>query len=159
MLPTAATGRKLVISECASPKQHRSNTGNEPLWGNMLLLREGKRPLKKPLACNPAYRPMDVVTSKASDVSAQAVPDQVDVLELEERVLLHGKRGVIIFSPVFEGICRTMKSSSKKGLEGRGRQACFFLIPSRHTEGFGWHLSSAPIHSTQLPTPIMKLFL
>lgn len=34
---------------------------------------------------------MDVVTSKAGDVGTQAVPDQVDVLKLEERVLLQGK--------------------------------------------------------------------
>lgn len=48
--------------------------------------------LKTPLACNSAYRPMDVVTSKTSDVGAQAVPDEVDILKLEERVLLQGRR-------------------------------------------------------------------
>lgn len=35
---------------------------------------------------------MDMVTSKTSNVGTQAVPNQVDVLELEERVLLQGKK-------------------------------------------------------------------
>lgn len=92
MLPAATTGRKLVISDIASPKQHRSNTGNESLRGNPLPLRKGKSLLKKPLACNSAYCPMDVVTSKAGDMGTQAVPDQVDILKLEERVLLQGRK-------------------------------------------------------------------
>lgn len=49
---------------------------------------------------------MDVVTSKAGNVGAQAVPDQVDILELEERVLLQGKKDMIICPSVFRRIWR-----------------------------------------------------
>lgn len=91
MLSTAATSRKLVISGRITPKQHCSNTGNEPLRGNSLPGRTGERLLKKPLACNSAYGPMDVVTSKASHMGTQAVPNQVDILKLEEGVFLQGK--------------------------------------------------------------------
>lgn len=34
---------------------------------------------------------MDVVTSKASHMGTQAVPNQVDILKLEEGVFLQGK--------------------------------------------------------------------
>lgn len=37
---------------------------------------------------------MDVVTSKASHVGTQAVPNQVDILKLEEGVLLQGKENM-----------------------------------------------------------------
>lgn len=39
---------------------------------------------------------MDMVTSKASNVGTEAVPDQVDILKLEEWVLLQGKKKYII---------------------------------------------------------------
>lgn len=91
MLSTAATSRKFVISGRVTPKQHCSNTGNEPLRGNSLPERKGERLLKKPLACDSAYSAMDVVTSKASHMGTQAVPNQVDILKLEEGVFLQGK--------------------------------------------------------------------
>lgn len=73
---------------------------------------------------------MDVVTSKAGDVGAQAVPDQVDVLKLEERVLLQGKikkinlKEVIPPSPQLSGHVASLppaglKPKSKNEL-GRG---------------------------------------
>lgn len=90
VLSTATTSRKLVISGRIIPKQHCSNTGNKPLRGNSLPGRTWER-LKKPLACNSAYSAMDVVTSKASHMGTQAVPNQVDILKLEEGVFLQGK--------------------------------------------------------------------
>lgn len=166
VLPAAAAGRKLVISEQASPKQHRSNTGNKPLRGNSLPLSKGKRLLKKPLACNSAYCPMDMVTSKAGNVGAQAVPDQVDILELEERVLLQGKKDKIICPSDFWSIwrCSYLQDSSliqrRDWREGADKHASFF-ISSRHlqVEWFGWRLWLAPDHSSQFPPPVMIFFV
>lgn len=47
-----------------------------------------ERLLQEPLTCDSAYFPMDVVTSKASNMSTEAVPDQMDILQLKERDLL-----------------------------------------------------------------------
>lgn len=47
-----------------------------------------KRLLQEPLTCDSAYFPMDVITSKASNMGTQAVPNQMDILQLKERDLL-----------------------------------------------------------------------
>lgn len=87
---TAATGRKLVISDDTSPKHHSKT--RRGFLGKLAAPVRGERLRTEPLACNSANRPVDVVASEASDVCAQAVPDQVDVLKLEERILLRRKK-------------------------------------------------------------------
>lgn len=84
------TGRKLVISDDMSPKHHSKM--RRGFLGKLAAPLRGERLLTEPLACNSADRPVDVVASEASDVGAQAVPDQVDVLKLEERILLRRKK-------------------------------------------------------------------
>lgn len=86
---TAATGRKLVISDDTSPKHHSKT--RRGFLGKPAAPVRGKRLLTEPLACNSADRPVDVVASEASDVGAQAVPDQVDVLKLKKRIFLQRK--------------------------------------------------------------------